>query len=144
MRSWTVVVPVKHLGAAKTRLAREDRADVALAMACDTVAAAAACPRVSSVIVVTDDQRAASALGDSAAIVADEPDRGLNAALAHGAAVAARQNPAGGVVARAADLPALRPEHLARALEAAEDLDHALIADAAGEGTVLLLAAPGA
>jgi 2-phospho-L-lactate guanylyltransferase len=143
MRSWTVVVPVKHLGAAKTRLAREDRADVALAMACDTVAAAAACPTVGSVIVVTDDPRAASALGTAARIVADEPDRGLNAALAHGAEVAARADPTGGVVTLAADLPALRPEHLARALAAADGLDRAVLADASGDGTVLLLAGPG-
>jgi 2-phospho-L-lactate guanylyltransferase len=143
MRSWTVVVPVKHLGAAKSRLAREDRADVALAMACDTVAAAVACPGVSRVIVVTDDPRAASALGAAAEIVADVPDRGLNAALVHGAEVAARSDPSTGVATLAADLPALRPEQLARALEAADGLDRALLADAQGDGTVLLLTGPG-
>jgi 2-phospho-L-lactate guanylyltransferase len=143
MRSWTVVVPVKVLDAAKTRLAREDRADLALAMAADTVAAAAACPAVTSVLVVTDDPRAAVALARSADLLADEPASGLNPALAHGAAVAARGRPANGVAALAADLPALTAQQLGDALALAEDVERGLVADAAGDGTVLLTAAPG-
>ncbi|NKY79677.1 2-phospho-L-lactate guanylyltransferase, partial [Nocardiopsis dassonvillei] len=44
---WSLVVPVKRLGRAKTRLAPVAggrREDLALAIACDTVAAARACP----------------------------------------------------------------------------------------------------
>lgn len=136
-------MPVKLLDEAKTRLDRPDRAAVALAVAQDTVAAAAACPDVEAVVVVTDDRRAAEAVADVAEVVADEPARGLNPALVHGAEVAAREHPGTGVAALAADLPALRPEELTRALTAASETGRALVADAGGHGTVLLAAAPG-
>ncbi|HSP37352.1 MAG TPA: 2-phospho-L-lactate guanylyltransferase [Frankiaceae bacterium] len=143
MQSWTVVVPVKLLESAKTRLAREDRAALALAMAADTVAAASACAAVASVLVVTDDVRAAAALAGAADVVPDVPARGLNPALAHGAHVAAGRRPSDGIVALAADLPSLTAHHLEIALTAAEGVARGLVADAVGKGTVLLSAAPG-
>lgn len=142
MRFWTVVVPVKRLAAAKTRLDRPDRAAIALALATDTVAAVAACPSVAEVVVVTDDAEAAAAVAGLARVVADEPDRGLNPALAHGAEAAVRARPGTAVAVLAADLPALRPDELTAALVAAEDAPVALVADAAGDGTVLLAVAP--
>ncbi|MGX5656767.1 2-phospho-L-lactate guanylyltransferase, partial [Geodermatophilus nigrescens] len=67
---WSLVVPAKRLGAAKTRLApltgggHGDRPDLhaslVLALLADTVAAARACPAVAAVVVVTDDERAAA------------------------------------------------------------------------------------
>ena len=87
---WSVVIPVKVLARAKSRLTGLDgprRAELALAMAADTVAAAVACPAVDSVIVVTDDSAAAAALsGLGALVLPDEPGDGLNPALAYGAA----------------------------------------------------------
>jgi 2-phospho-L-lactate guanylyltransferase len=138
-----VVVPVKRLEAAKSRLDRPDRGEVALAMAEDTVRAAAACPVVDAVVVVTDDERARHRLRDHATIVADEPDAGLNAALAHGAEAAAAAWPGRGVAALAADLPALRPDELERVLRAAADGGRSMVADATGTGTVLLAAVAG-
>ncbi|MGH3123744.1 MAG: DUF2478 domain-containing protein, partial [Streptosporangiaceae bacterium] len=109
--TWSVVIPVKVLARAKSRLAGlagPARPELALAMAADTVRAAAACPAVAAVVVVTDDPAAASALGAlGAQVVADEPDAGLNPALAHGAAVAAASWPDRGTAALAADLPLL-------------------------------------
>ena len=100
-------------------------------MAADTVRAAAACPAVAAVVVVTDDPAAARALGAlGARVVADEPDAGLNPALAHGAAVAAASWPDRGTAALAADLPALRPAELARGLRAAARWPEAFVADA--------------
>jgi 2-phospho-L-lactate guanylyltransferase len=61
VRRWSVIVPVKELHAAKSRLNRPDRADIALAMARDTVRAAAAATAVAEVVVVTDDPRALQA-----------------------------------------------------------------------------------
>jgi 2-phospho-L-lactate/phosphoenolpyruvate guanylyltransferase len=88
--TWSLVVPVKVLARAKTRLAAlagPDRPALALAMAADTVAAALASPEVGRVIVVTDDPQAAEELaGLGAVIVPDRPGRGLNGALRHGAA----------------------------------------------------------
>jgi 2-phospho-L-lactate guanylyltransferase len=144
---WSVVVPVKRLDVAKSRLGLPDaaRAELALAMALDTVAAALACDRVGLVVAVTDDPAAAPALrGLGATVVPDVPDAGLDAALLYGARVAAVDAPTCGVAALAADLPALRPGDLARALDAAAQHAVALVSDAAGTGTTLLTAAVGA
>src|ERR1700759_3567381 len=76
--SWTVLLPVKVLARAKSRLAvlaGDPRRELALALAGDTVAAVVACPEVARVVVVTSDPVAGpllTALG--AIIVADEPD----------------------------------------------------------------------
>ena len=145
--TWSLVIPVKVLARAKSRLtglAGPARSALALAMAADTVSAAAACPAVGAVVVVTDDEEAASVLsGLHAVIVPDEPAAGLNPALAHGAAAAAARWPASGVAALAADLPALRPEELDRGLRAAAQWPEAFVADAAGTGTTLYAARPG-
>ncbi len=145
---WTLVVPLKPLAQAKSRLA--DTADdglrpgLALAFAQDTVAAALACPAVRDVAVVTDDARAGRELAVlGAAIIPDEPGGGLNAALAHGAQVVRSARPASPVAALNADLPALRPPELARVLDAATEFPRAFLPDAAAIGTTLLAAAPG-
>ncbi len=144
---WLLVIPVKVLARAKSRLTglgREDRAGLALAMAADTVAAATACPAVGQVIVVTDDdgaREALSALG--ATVIGAEPAGGLNAALTFGAAYAARRWPAAGVAGLAADLPALRAAELGRALAAAARWPQAFVPDAAGTGTTMYAAVAG-
>lgn len=145
--TWSVVIPVKVLARAKSRLAGlagPARPELALAMAADTVRAAAACPVVATVVVVTDDPAAASVLGALGAwVVADEPDAGLNPALTHGAAMAAASWPDRGTAAMAADLPALRPAELDRGLRVAAQWPEAFVADAAGTGTTLYAARPG-
>ncbi|MEE1931177.1 2-phospho-L-lactate guanylyltransferase [Streptomyces sp. TRM 70351] len=145
---WSLVVPLKSLDRAKSRLATAAgellRPRLALAFAQDTVAAALACPAVRDVVVVTDDARAArelAALG--ARVVPDVPGRGLNAALVHGAGAVRAARPPAAVAAVNADLPALRPAELDRVLRAAREFPRAFLADAAGIGTTLLSAAPG-
>ncbi|TVL94317.1 2-phospho-L-lactate guanylyltransferase [Streptomyces sp. SAJ15] len=149
--TWTLVVPLKPLSRAKSRLAdavpRDRRPRLALAFAQDTVAAALACEAVRDVVVVTDDPRAAcelSALG--AHVVPDAPGRpapGLNAALAQGARAVRARRPHAPVAALNADLPALRAIELAQVLEAAAAHSRAFLADAAGVGTTLLSAVGG-
>jgi 2-phospho-L-lactate guanylyltransferase len=140
---WGVVVPVKRLPSAKTRLSGvpdADRADLALAFALDTVTAALACPDVVEVLVVTDDERAAAALAEAgASIEADVPDSGLNPALAHGAEILAARHRYAGVAALSSDLPALRTAELARVLAAATE-PVTLVSDRSGIGTTTLLA----
>jgi 2-phospho-L-lactate guanylyltransferase len=136
---WSLVVPVKRLEVAKSRiaLAAADRADLALAMAMDTVAAAVACSQVGRVIIVTDDPRAVAALArDRVTVVADAPDAGLNPALRHGAIAAA----GGRVVAVSSDLPALTPDALAAVLDAAAPHPRGVVADESGIGTTVLSA----
>jgi 2-phospho-L-lactate guanylyltransferase len=145
---WTLVIPLKPLLEAKSRLADTAgdavRPGLALAFAEDTVAAALACPRVADVVVVTNDARADRALGAlGARTVPDAPAAGLNAALGHAAAVVRTHRPDAAVGALNADLPALRPAELARVLAAAAELPRAFLADAASVGTTLLTAAPG-
>jgi len=145
---WSVLLPVKVLAQAKSRLADlagPRRAELALALACDTVTAVLGCEAAARVVVITDDPVAQATLGDLGALVTpDEPRDGLNAALRHGAAVAAARWPGCGTAALSADLPALRPAELARALNAAAAWPTAFVADAAGDGTTLYTAAPGA
>jgi 2-phospho-L-lactate guanylyltransferase len=145
--SWTLVVPVKVLAHAKSRLAAlagPHRPALALAMAADTVAAALACQEVARVVAVTDDPAAAQLLTAIGAVIGeDEPRRGLNPALRHGAALAAARWPGTGIGALAADLPALRPAELATCLQAASRWPHAFVPDAAGSGTTLYTARPG-
>ncbi|MER6025490.1 2-phospho-L-lactate guanylyltransferase [Streptomyces sp. NPDC001851] len=144
---WTLVIPLKPLSLAKSRLsdtaAGGMRPGLALAFAQDTVAAALTCAVVADVVVVTDDGLAArelAALG--ARIVPDAPANGLNAALAHGAAVVREMRPHTPVAALNADLPALRPAELGLVLDAAAEFPRAFLADAAQLGTTLLAAGP--
>jgi 2-phospho-L-lactate guanylyltransferase len=147
-KAWSVLMPVKVLAEAKSRLASlagPRRAELALALASDTVTAVLASDAVARVIVITDDQDAAlvlAALG--ALVVPDEPRAGLNPALRHGARYAAARWPGDGMAALSADLPALRPEQIGQALRAAAAWPTAFVADAAGDGTTLYAARAGA
>jgi 2-phospho-L-lactate guanylyltransferase len=146
--TWSLVIPVKLLVQAKSRLmglADADRAALALAMAADTVAATVACSAVRAVVVVSDDAVVGAELAALGAhIIADQPGDGLNSALTFGAAHAAARWPAGGLAALTADLPALAAAELAAALEAASAVTHGFVADAAGTGTTLYTVGPGA
>lgn len=139
---WAIVVPVKRLDGAKTRLrvAPDVRIELALAIAADTVRAAIACRSTAVVIAVSDDPRATAVLRDLGAIVVpDRPDAGLNPALLHGATTPDVPSDAG-IAALAADLPALRPDELADVLAATSEHGVVVVADAAGAGTTLLAA----
>lgn len=145
--SWTVVLPVKRLGAAKSRLRGAlpgvPHEELALALAADTVRAALVCPAVAEVLVVTADREVAAAAGAAGARVTPDPAAGLNAAFRHGAAVAGPHAP---VAALTADLPALRPAELAAALRAVPTDPtgvRGFVADAPASGTVLLAAPAG-
>ncbi|ROO58623.1 2-phospho-L-lactate guanylyltransferase [Micromonospora sp. Llam0] len=169
--TWSVVLPVKRLAVAKSRLRGAldgvPHEELALALARDTVAAALACPLVAEVLVVTSDPAATAALGGLGARTVADPEltgpelgapevSGLNAAVTHGAATVDAGRP---VAALTADLPALRPAELAAALDtgtgavlgtvsaldtaAGAGVDRWFVPDAAGTGTVLLAAAVG-
>ncbi|HEV3381487.1 MAG TPA: 2-phospho-L-lactate guanylyltransferase [Trebonia sp.] len=145
-------MPVKVLAEAKSRLATfagDRRPSLALAFASDTVSAVLACPDVARVLVVTSDTLAGRSLSDlGACVVPDSPDSGLNAALSFGAAEASKRWPGGAVAALTADLPALRPEELSRALREAAGFSAngeaatSFVPDAAGIGTTMYAVAP--
>jgi 2-phospho-L-lactate guanylyltransferase len=133
---WTVVIPVKRTDLGKSRLAVPAAGRTALArgIALDTIAAAC---RAARVVVVTADEAIAAEAAQLGAHVVDDPGGGIDAAVAAGA-------PTGGFrAALLGDLPALRTEDLAAALEDATSVDRGVVADAEGTGTTLVTAAPG-
>lgn len=143
---WVVVVPVKPSARAKSRLdvPGVGRADLARAIALDTLAAATACDLVAQVVVVTDDAALAreAALIPALRFVPEGEAGGLDAAVAAGVAAV---DPTGRMprAALLGDLPALRPGDLADALRAAASVDRAVVADAEGTGSTLVTAGPG-
>jgi 2-phospho-L-lactate guanylyltransferase len=131
--SWTVVVPVKGTADAKSRLGAS--AELALAIALDTVAAVSDAAGVGSVIVVTVDAVRAEFETIGARVVVD-PGDGLVAAIAEGISAAGDER----VAVLLGDLPALRPTELAAALVSADQHPLTFIADADGDGTSLITA----
>lgn len=147
-----VVVPVKRLAVAKSRLAElgdDLRRDLVAAFAVDTVAAALDCPRVGSVLVVTDELSLLAPLRDLGAdVIPDGHDGDLNGSLVQGAAELLRRRPGLWPTALCADLPALRGDELTSGLDrvaASLEGDHdksaqAFVRDADGAGTTLYAA----
>jgi 2-phospho-L-lactate guanylyltransferase len=149
---WTVVVPVKSLSGAKTRLAPElsagERAALARAFALDTIEAARGARAVARVVVVSDEPTIELALREvpRVEVVPELGPRGLAAAIAHGIAVAGagRWSRSGSPVAvLLGDLPAMRAGDLDAALEAAARHPLAFVPDAEGTGTTLATARTG-
>ncbi len=137
---WTVLVPLKALPAAKSRLAAtvppEWHPELVAAIRADTLRAVAAAASVARVLVVADTAGVAQG-----ALVQSSP--GLNGALRDGAAYATAHWPAEGVAALVGDLPALLTAELDAALTAAAAHPRGFVPDSTGTGTTLLTAAPG-
>lgn len=130
----TIIIPVRGGASAKSRLGGPLRAQLARAMALDTIEAAL---EVGPVIVVTDETMRSDAEAIGARAVPD-PGHGLNRAIAQGLAVA----PPGASAVLLGDVPGLDPDELRAALAEAAAHDRAMVADADadGDGTVLLVA----
>jgi 2-phospho-L-lactate guanylyltransferase len=139
-----LVIAVKRLAAAKTRLApvfsAAARETVVLAMLVDTITAASAVARVT---VVTPDHVAAGAarrLG--ASVLADPTPHGhhdpLNNALVAAEAVVRKATP--NVVVLQGDLPALQTHELTEAISAARAHPRSFVGDRHGTGTSALFA----
>lgn len=138
----TLLVPVKDGRGAKTRLGGvgpSGRADLMAAFARDAITAARRSPLVEVYVVGDADALRAMADDLDVAVLPDEGEGDLNLALALAAARVAR--PERGLAVMLADLPCLRTEDLDAALSRA---GRAYVADAAGTGTTLLVAPPGA
>ncbi len=147
---WSLVVPVKRLGAAKSRLdlPPSERAALALAMAVDTLVAVLSTPRVERLLIVSGEDSLRAALGqqqgtaertDDRVTWVDDPGRGLGGAIDAGIdALTATSATASAILL--GDLPALRPAELDAALAAACAYPRATVPDADGMGTTLLTA----
>lgn len=140
---YAVLVPVKAPEHAKTRLGDFGdrlRQDLAAAFAVDTVNAVLACARVARVLVVSDDHRLAGLMSDLGADVLPDGTSNLNGTLLQAAAEMHRRRPGLRLAAVCADLPALRPEELQRALDAADPARMSFVADQDGVGTTTVIA----
>lgn len=138
--SWHVVLPVKEAGLAKTRLeppAPLTRAELARAMARDTLEAVCGALPPSRVVLVTSDPAADASGRQLGARVVSDPGGGLNAAVRAGIQALTGAGEAA-VAVLLGDLPSARPEDVEAALEAAAGHDRAVVPDASGSGTVLL------
>lgn len=145
-----VVIAVKDLAAAKTRLADAfadaDRARLVVAMFRDTVDAARAVNAVGTVTVVTPDPAVSAAADELGARVVAEPcDNAshdsvarLNSAFRAAASVV-RAEGTDDIIALQADLPALRSEELAEAYELAAEGARSVVSDHHGTGTAALI-----
>ncbi|MGO1307881.1 MAG: 2-phospho-L-lactate guanylyltransferase [Microbacterium gubbeenense] len=134
---WSVVIPVKTTQSGKSRLELPgaERPQLALAIALDTIAAAASAETVGEVLVVTSDADVQAGVEQiEGATSIPDPGMGLNGAARAGLERASLD-------ARAAmlgDLPALRGSDLDAALRAAEGEERALVSDTEGSGSVLI------
>jgi 2-phospho-L-lactate guanylyltransferase len=142
-----LVIAVKRLAAAKTRLApvfsAATREAVVLAMMVDTIRAALAVPALRSVTVVTPDQVAADTARQLGALALTDPTPDghadpLNNAIA--AAEAVVRESTTNIVALQGDLPALQPQELAEAIAAARSYPRSFVGDRHGTGTSALFA----
>lgn len=142
-----VVIAVKRLAAAKTRLApvfsSADREKVVLAMLLDTITAASAIETLAAITVVTPDIAAAKAAAEHGARVLTDPTPHghpdpLNNAIAAAEAEVRARTP--NIVALQGDLPALQPRELASVIEAGRGHRRSFVGDRHGTGTSALLA----
>lgn len=133
---WSVIVPVKGTGQAKSRLGAS--ADLAEAIALDSVDAVLRTASVERVVVVTSTEAAPLFEELGAGVVLDAGE-GLNAACRQGIDAV----DGGAVAVLLGDVPSLRPDELELALELAEHSPKSFVADADNDGTVLLAALNG-
>ena len=136
---WVVVIPVKSNARAKSRLRHQQRAELAIAMAIDTIGAVTASPLVDEVLVVTKDPAVAAAVTHTlGSVVPDNGGGDLNACLV---SVIAEALSTASVAVFVADLPSARTRQVTELLSAASSHPFAVVADRAGVGTTVLLAA---
>jgi 2-phospho-L-lactate guanylyltransferase len=140
-----VIVAVKRLAAAKTRLAPmfSAREDIVLGMLVDTLSAAARVSAVRLITVVTPDDVAASAAVQLGAQVLNDPTPPghpdpLNNAIAEAERVVSES--LANIVVLQGDLPALQTQELAEAIAEARRYRRSFVADRLGTGTAALCA----
>lgn len=139
------LVPVKRLGAAKSRLrgALGERADeLTLAMLADLLAALAASPPLTRVVVVTPDEAVARVARASGADARVADDAGLNEGLA--AATQALAAPGEAVLVVLGDVAGATPTEITALFEALAQLGGrgVVLAPSRDGGTAALLRAP--
>jgi 2-phospho-L-lactate guanylyltransferase len=146
MKRW-VIVPVKRLAAAKSRLARalpaRERRRLACALLNHTLKTVRGLDGIEGILVVSKDRAVRSIAGKYGAVfVREGACDGLNRALARATDEAAQRG-ADAVMVLPADLPLLRARELKQAMRLAHKPPFVVIApDGMEQGTNLLYMAP--
>lgn len=140
---WTILIPVKDTRRGKSRLDVPDdlRPVLALALALDTVSAAAQCGRV--LALVEDETDGAALAGIAGVQVHRSRVAGLNESILDGVAVvsaSAVSEVTGFLAVLPGDLPGLDAGELAAVLRRCADHRFAVVPDHLGVGTTLLAA----
>jgi 2-phospho-L-lactate/phosphoenolpyruvate guanylyltransferase len=136
------VIALKPIEHAKSRLAIPDplRRRLAWTMALDTLSAL--CRALPHVLVVSDQPALEARLrraGLAVEVISESGHVGMNPALTRGV-LSLRAEGFISVMACVGDLPALRPESVARILAASRSHQRSFVADASGVGTTMLMA----
>ncbi len=143
--STTVVIPVRSLEGAKSRLGAvldaEERRDLVERLLIDTVVAALATPGVVDVLVVSPDPEVLAVASTAGARTLTQRSRGLNTALQEARAEVGADR----VLVLPADLPTVTPSDIAQILAAGDAAGRpsvVLAPDRHGRGTNALLLDP--
>ena len=145
---WYVVIPVKRLSRAKSRLAphsHRQRQALAYQFVWHVLATARDAQGIAGICVVTNDPRVAvlaRRLGASALL--ERGGRGMDAAVRNAVVLLSVRHGVVPCAVLTADLPGLEAEELTSALQAATSYSKAVVGDADGNGTVLLTSRSGA
>ena len=136
---WRVIVPIKPLDGAKSRLGVPGpiRPALAFAFALDAIDAMRQSPEVATVVVTTNAGDLTDELVRRGIEVVSDPGQGLNAAIT--GASSTNDDTA----ALVGDLPSVRSDEITQALRRARSFDRAFVCDAMGVGTTLLTARAG-
>lgn len=140
--SAAAVIAIKPIEHAKSRLAVPDplRRRLAWTMALDTLYAL--CRALPHVLAVSDQPALEGRLrraGLAVEVISESGHVGMNSALTRGALRLHAQGFTS-ILACVGDLPALRPESVARVLDASRSQPRSFVADASGIGTTMLIA----
>jgi 2-phospho-L-lactate guanylyltransferase len=140
-----LIVAVKRLAAAKTRLApvfsAPTRESVVLAMLTDTLTAASGVESIGLIVVVTPDKAAGAAAAEVGAdVLADPTPEAHSDPLNNAISVAEREvvGSFSNIVVLQGDLPALQTQELAEAMAAARHHRRSFVADRLATGTAAL------
>ncbi|MEV0326878.1 2-phospho-L-lactate guanylyltransferase [Micromonospora echinospora] len=143
--SWVVVVPAKPFTAAKTRCAGLDgseRSALARAMLVDVVGRLTRARRVRAVVVATTDPDVVgAALASGAAVGGTTRGPDLNQEVLDALSAAAAALPDARLAVAMADLAGAEPSDFDDALAAAGSRPRAIVSDADGTGTTMVMVA---
>lgn len=137
---WTVILPLKPVALGKSRLTSDasERANLAKAVAIDTVRALCRTAVVAEVLIISDEPDTAPFTSDPRVrVIREDGVKGIDAAVAIGERSCERTTRRAAIVG---DLPFLDADDLTDALAMAAQTPRAVVADLAGTGSTMVTA----